>query len=101
MSIHIHVLSVMSNGNNGHYAVNFRVVEDTPDGEITGPIETHGIEGLALSRLYGDVDLDSAITLWIEHKVKPTLIANYRTHAKISHTLGSMVGTKIPVDVGL
>lgn len=96
MATEIQVLSVLSNGHNGHYAVNLRVVESTPDGEKLGPVETHGIDATALSRLYGDVDLDTAIGLWLVG-VKSKMENNYSTHGKVSAALGAMVGKRLKI----
>ena len=97
MQLSIEVLSVLSNGANGHFAVNLRVVETTIDGEKFGPIETHGIEGLALTRLYGaQTSIDDAIQMWLSG-VKSKMAANYVNHAKASIGLGSLIGKRLPI----
>ena len=96
MAVEIQVLSVLSNGHNGHYAVSLRVIETTPDGEKLGPVETHGIDGQALGRLYGNVDLDTAINQWLAG-VKAKMTQNYAIHGKVSTALGAMVGKRLKI----
>lgn len=96
MAIEIQVLSVLANGINGHYAVSLRVIENTEDGEKVGPVEVHGIDGIALSRKYGDISLDSAIDQWLA-SVKAIMLDHYNTHAKVSEGLGKLVGKRLPV----
>src|SRR5208337_4287806 len=98
MPISIEILSVMSNGHNGHFALNLRVVETTADGEKFGPVETHGIAGQALAKLYGDnTPIDDAIQMWLT-KVKATMVNNYANHSKAAIGLGALIGKRLTVD---
>ena len=86
----VRVLSVMENGINGHYSIQVQVIETLEDGQRQSPISIHGIDGLALERLYG-TDVDQALELWLA-SVKVKALAEYRIRSKVGTGLHALVG---------
>lgn len=85
----LHIQDISQDGTTGHVTLHAYVVEMDGETEMRGPLETHGIDPLALHSLYGDAE--GCVDKWLA-SVKGKMVERHmirkNLHADLHHRIG-------------
>lgn len=90
----MHIAALFQNGTTGHLTLHAYIVDTDKEGnETCGPVETHGIDPLALKSLYGETEADP-VSKWLA-SVKERMSERHQIRMGMHANLHQRIGQRI------